>query len=192
MAAYAVTLAHGLLDAGLIQFGWFRRDGASVPVALHLDMLASYPDLLQQAALEAQNKVAGLRANRLLCTADALPFGVAVSLGCGVPLVYSRGTTDAPVFDLVGAYDIGHPALLLTNSLGDGDTHSLLVSAARRVGLETHALLTILEVRPAPQPDDLAVMPLLRLADIVREMGDDRRLAAGHARAVLDWIESVG
>ncbi len=187
-----MTLARGLLDAGLIQFGWFRHDGASVPVALHLDMLASYPDLLQQAALEAQDKVAGLPANRLLCTADALPFGVAVSLRCGVPLVYSRGTTDSPVFDLIGAYDIGHPALLLTNSVGDGDAHTPLVSAARRVGLETHTVLSILEVRPAPQPDGITVLPLLRLADIVREMGDDGRLAAGHVRAVLDWIESAG
>ncbi|MCZ2095261.1 MAG: hypothetical protein LC121_03125, partial [Anaerolineae bacterium] len=131
-----MTLAQGLIDAGLIQFGWFWRGGETVPVALHLDMLASYPDLLQLVALEAQNKVAGLHANRLLCAANALPFGIAFSLRSGVPLVYSRSSADAPVFDLVGAYDIGHPALLLTNSVGDGDAHAALVSAARRVGLE--------------------------------------------------------
>jgi len=130
--------------------------------------------------------------NRLLCTAASLPFGVALSLRSGVPLVYSRGSADAPVYDLVGAYDIGHPVLLLSNSVGLGDTHAPLMHAARRVGLETHTLLTIVELRRASQPDGIMVLPLLRLNDIVRALGDEGRLATGHVRAVLDWIDAAG
>lgn len=181
-----MTLAQGLIDAGLIQFGWFRQGGETVPVSLHLDMLSSYPDLLELAAREAQVLAAGVNANRLLCAADSLPFGVAYSLHSGIPLVYSRGSGDAPVYDLVGAYDIGHPALLLANVVGFGDDLQPLISMARRVGLETHTLLTIVECRPI-QPNGIAVLPLLRLADITRELGETGRLAAGHARAVIDW-----
>ena len=43
-----------LLDAGLIQFGWFERDGAPEPVALHLEMVASFPDILARLADECR------------------------------------------------------------------------------------------------------------------------------------------
>lgn len=183
-----MTLAQGLLEAGLIQFGWFQRDGKMAPVALHLDMLASYPALLDQAAREAETILDGLNVNRLLCSADALPFGVAVSLRRSVPLVYSRGTSAPPVSDLVGAYDIGHPAILLTNAVGLLNTYAPLVSAARRVGLETHALLTILEIRHLSPPDGVTVVPLLRLDSVVYDLRRDGHLPAGHADAVLEWI----
>src|SRR4051794_36965583 len=101
-------------------------------------MLVSYPDILDQAALEAQSIVSTLNVTRLLCTPDAIPFGVAVSLRTGIPLVYSRGAGEAPVFDLIGAYDIDHPTLLLTNSVGWNEFPAALVKGAHRVGLEVH------------------------------------------------------
>ncbi|HVU09988.1 MAG TPA: hypothetical protein VHD90_01870 [Phototrophicaceae bacterium] len=179
-------LAQKLIDAGLIQFGWFGE----VPFTLHLDMLASYPDVLTQVVDEAQTVFGTAQATRLLCTADAIPFGVAHSLRSGIPLVYSRGSTDAPVFDLVGAYDIDHPTLLLTNSLGDKATLTPLIAGARRVGLEVHTLIPILEARDQLQADRLTVLPLLRLADVVRDLTDQQQLRANHAQAVLDWINS--
>lgn len=185
----SATLTRRLVDAGLIQFGWFAHDGATVPVALHFDRLASYPDLLAQVAQLARLVGGGLNANRLLCPADAIPFGVAYSLRTGIPLVYSKGAGEAPVFDLVGAYDIGHPALMLTSSVGLRNTHAPLLSAARQVGIEIHTLLTILAVRDTPQPDGIKVLPLLRLAEVVRDLGESGRLSSGHVRAVLDWID---
>lgn len=179
-------LAKRLIDVGLIQFGWFQHNGATLPFSVNLDMLASYPAILDQAAREAQDVAETLGATRLLCTADAVPFGVAVSLRTGIPLVYSRGAGEAPVFDLIGAYDIGHLTLLLTNSLGWNESPSALVKGARRVGLEVHTLVTLLEVHP--EASDFAVMPLLHLADVVRNMEAEGLLPRQHVQAVLDWI----
>ncbi len=179
-----------LLDAGLIQFGWFQRDGALCPFSLDLDMIASYPRALERAAVEAQAALAGVQVDRLLCTADAVPFGTALSLRTGIPLVYSRGSTDAPVFDLVGAYDIGHPAALVTNALGWGHFPADLIKGARRVGLEVHTIVPILEARHDPAPDGLSILPLLRLADLAHELHAAGQLAPEHAQAVSDWLNS--
>ncbi len=181
-------LAQLLLDAGLIQFGWFQHQAATLPFALSLEILASYPDILDQAAREAQAFISTLHVTRLLCTPDAIPFGAAVSLRTGIPLVYSRGAGEAPVFDLIGAYDIGHPTLLLTNSLGWNDSPAGLVNGARRVGLEVHSAITILETRP--ELLDFTVIPLLRLMDVVHELEAVEPLPAQHAQAILRTITS--
>ncbi len=164
-------LVQHLIEAGLIQFGWFQRDGLDLPVMLRLEMLVSYPETLNLLVQTAQELFPQVNANRLLCSADSVPFGVGFSLQTGIPLVYSRGTDSAPVFDLVGAYDIGHPALLITNTVGWQQSPERLIRAARSVGLEIHTLLTILEVRPIAPPDGITVLPLLRLSDLVRDLG---------------------
>jgi hypothetical protein len=181
-------LAQRLLNVGLIQFGWFQHGEKMLPFSLSLDMLASYPDILDQAASEAQTLISSLNVTRLLATTDAIPFGVAVSLRTEIPLVYSRGAGEAPVFDLIGAYDIGHPTLLLTNSSGWNDPPTELIKGARRVGLEVHTIVTLLETRS--ESADYAVLPLLRLADIARELEAAGQLPANHAQVVLQSLKS--
>jgi hypothetical protein len=153
-------------------------------------MLASYPAALEAVVEAAQTAMQGATYNRLACTFDALPFGVALALRTGIPLVYSRGSAEQPVSDLVGAYDIGHPALLLTNSVGWEAYPAHLVKGARRVGLEVRTLLTILETRPVADEvgEDLTVLPLLRLADVVGELEAAGRLPMRHAEAVRAWV----
>ncbi len=181
-------LAQRLLDTGFIQFGWFQHGDTALPFSLYLEMLASYPDILAQAAREAQAAISTLQVTRLLCTPDAIPLGTAVSLQTGIPLVYSRGAGEAPVFDLIGAYDIGHSTLLLTNSIGWNPFPSAWVNAARRVGLEVQTAVTLLEIRP--HESDFTIVPLLRLDDVVRELAADEQLSAHHAQAVLHSIST--
>ena len=149
-------------------------------------MLASYPAALEAVIMAAQVAVQGVIFDRLLCPFDALPFGVALGLRTGVPLVYSRGSAEQPVSDLIGAYDIGHPALLLTNSVGWEAHPDHLIKGAKRVGLETHTLLTILETRPVTE--GVKVVPLLRLSDMVGELEAVGRIPARHAQIVRDWL----
>jgi orotate phosphoribosyltransferase len=179
-------LARCLLDAGLIQFGWFRRGDTTLPFSINLDMLASYPGILNQAAEAAQEITEAQEVTRLLCTVDAIPFGVAVSQRTGIPLVYSRGVGEAPVFDLVGAYDIGHPTLLLTNSVEWNESLFALVKGARQVGLEVHTMVVILEIHPGES--DVAVIPLLRLADVVRDMDAEGQLPQNQVQVVLQSL----
>lgn len=98
-----------MLRAGLVQFGLFGPDGA--PVKLNCELLPAYPDILAQVAASAAEIATQPLPDRLVCTAQAVPLGVALSLRTGVPLVYSRGSDGPGVEDLVGAYDVGHPAL---------------------------------------------------------------------------------
>lgn len=183
-------LTQHLIEAGLIQFGWFQHGKLDLPVMLRLEMLVSYPETLNFLVQTAQELSPQASTDRVLCSADSVPFGVAYSLQTGIPLVYSHGTDRAPVFDLVGAYDIGHPALLITNTIGWQQSPERLIRAARSVGLEIHTLLTILEVRPQPSLAGIKVQPLLRLGEVVRDLTTSNQLARGQAQAVLNWIEA--
>ncbi len=183
-----ITLAQQLIECGLIQFGWFERDGATLPVDVHLEMIASFPDILAHLVAESRAVVDTAQFDRLLCKADSIPLGVAISLASGVPLVYSRGTSEALTSDLVGAYDGGHSTLLLANTVDAVRDLQPLVSSARRVGLQVNTLLTILEMRPMQPIEGLAQVSLLRLEVVVRDLSADHRLPAGHAQVILDWV----
>lgn len=149
-------------------------------------MLASYP-AAYGAVVEATLAAAqGVAFDRLLCPFDAVPLGAALSLRTGVPLVYSRGSGDQPVNDLIGAYDIGHPALLVTTSMGWEPYPQALVSGAKRVGLEVHAVLTILETRSTAE--NVIILPLLRMADVVDELEGAGRIPLRQAQAARAWL----
>lgn len=178
-----------LIQAGLIQFGAFPRTGEVVPFDLTLKLVASYPDLLRDLADAAAERLDGVPMTRLLATSEAVPLGVALALRLGVPLVYSKGSGSSPVDDLVGAYDIGHPALLVTNSVGFDHSVENLVKGARRVGLEIHTLVTLLEGRP-PALEELGVnvIPLVRLGELVDQLRAAGDLPGGQANLVHQWI----
>ncbi len=185
------ALARLLFDAGLIQFGWFEHGDATQPVAVQLAMIASFPDILARLAEAAVASLDLARYDRLLSVVDALPLATALSLASGVPLVYSRGTAEPASADFVGAYDGGHPALLITNTVGAGRDLRPLVSKARRVGLEVNTLLTVLEVRAEAPIEGVQIVPLLRLEDVVRQLSADARIPANHVQATLEWIAAV-
>ncbi|GAB4519126.1 MAG: hypothetical protein OHK0046_27670 [Anaerolineae bacterium] len=173
-----------LLQAGLLQFGLF---GDSVPFLISLELLPSYPDILARLVDLAVQQVDMGRYDRLVCTVDAVPFGVAVSVKTGIPLVYSRGTNQSGVRDLVGAYDVGHPALLLCNVwAGDGYTLDL-IDKARKVGLEIDTAVALLDMRNMPV-DAVLLRPILRFNETVAHLAEIGRIPAGQAAAVQAWI----
>lgn len=174
-----------LLETGLLQFGRFHEDGVVKPYCLHLDLLPSYPDVLAQITELALPHVGAV--DHLLSTGDALPFGVGLSLKTQIPLVYARGTQAATVHELAGAYDIGHPALLLANT----STPQLfnLVRRARVVGLETQAILTIVN-EGLYSTTDIPTESLLNLPDMIPELLESGHLPAGQAQMVQHWIKT--
>lgn len=182
-------LLQQLVETGLLQFGRFAQPAGYEPILLNLDLLPAYPDVLRLAATNLQSLISGSQAERLLCSADSLPLGVAVSLQSGIPLVYSRGANMLPAFDLVGAYDIGHPTLLLTNTtpaLADIET---LVKNARRVGLDVIGWTALIDRQTRKIPEGIPTQSLLYLTDIVEQLLHDQFLPPGQAQAVLTWIK---
>lgn len=167
-------MIHDLLDTGLIQFGLFGEDER--PIQLNFHLLPSYPDVLAQLADRAAATISEGEYDHLVCDRDSLPFGVAVSQRTAIPLVYSTGQPG--VYDLVGAYDVGHPALLLANTWHKG--LSALIEKAGRVGLD------IVTTRVIASNGDIP--SLIDLPEMVETLRQDGFLPSGQADAVQQWL----
>lgn len=178
----AQALAFQLVETGLIQYGLFAQAGAVKPFQHQLGMLASYPELLRAAAHQLAAQVYG--ADRLLCTRDSLPLAVAVALETNIPLVISGEDGSTGPRDLVGAFDIGHPAALIALTLDDVPIP--LLGHAHRFGLEVCRICALLEAEPRALP--IAASALIRLPELTSRLVAGKRLPAGQGRAVLDWL----
>ena len=179
------TPAKLLIDAGLLQFGRFETANGWRPFLLNLAYLPSYPSVMSELVSAAVARVPD--AEYLLATADAVPFAVALGLALQRPLVYSRGSAEPPVTDLVGAYDIGHSAALIAGTLDDGERLAQLASGARRVGLDARAGIAIVDLGIAPVAN-MEMRALFMLPDAVDELVASGDLPSRQARAVHDWI----
>lgn len=178
------NLGNDLLRAGLVQFGWYMPDNQ--PYRLHLSMLPSYPGILRQAA--AQIAPAVRSANRLLAAADSIPLGVAISLHTRIPLVYSQHSSSA-AHAFVGAYDIGHPAVLITNDLSQWDAIAGLARSARQVGLEIQRVVALVMCRAPNSGHELPVSGIVSLEKLAMAMTASGELPLYHAQAVLAWLQ---
>jgi hypothetical protein len=177
-----------VLETGLLQFGRFIRNGEVSPFQLSLELLPAYPGTLKQIADKAKQHLNHNPVNRLVTTMESLPLGVAVSLETGIPLVFSRGDNAPAVNDLVGAYDMGHPTVLLLNTLGNTRTMEHFVQTAKRVGLEIHTLISIFDLEISQPLRDIRIFSLLRLATLSTDLMATGQLPQGQGQAVLDWI----
>jgi orotate phosphoribosyltransferase len=178
-------LVQMLLKTGLLQFGRFADRTGWKPYCLNLHMLPSYPDVLR-ALIEEAVPAAG-QADRLVAAADAIPFGIGLSLRTGIPLVYSRGTDEAPVYDLVGAYDIGHPALLITGSLNSPELMSRLIGRAKQVGLEIDGVIAVID-EGSFQSAQVRIHALLNLPSVVAMLVKHEQLPAGQGKMIREWL----
>jgi orotate phosphoribosyltransferase len=178
-------LIDGILRAGLLQFGLFDN----VPYKFNFDLLPAYPNILREICIQIQELLKNRSYDRILCDAESVPLGVGVSLQTGVSLAYSRGKGESPVFDLVGAYDVGHPAILLLN-IWDGNGSALeLINNARRVGLEIQTIVAIFSLQTTIS-ESIEVLSLLNLIDTVKGLADYQHLPVGQAQAVMTWLSS--
>ncbi len=179
-----------LVETGLVQFGRFQDGAITRPFRLSLDYLPAYPHVLKIIAKTAQELLDGLTIHRLVATADAIPFGVAVGLQTDLSLVYSRGTAKEAVYDLAGAYNIGHAAVLLTNVLEDARPLTPFITSARRVGLEIHALLAVVDLYIGAPIPDVNIQSIVTLPAMVQHLAGQDSLPAGQAETILSWIEA--
>lgn len=191
------ALALSLARAGLIQFGRFvQPDGAIWPVAVNLRWLPSYPALLRDTAAALGDLSAGITADRLLTTVDAIPLGVALSLHSGLPMVYPYGAVRdyTAAFAIEGAYDVGHPTLLLSDLLIDPVQAHAITALARRVGLDIHAVLAVLDLglggRARLEAAGYTVRCALVLRDLLPALEEVALLPPLMRRTVEQWLNT--
>jgi hypothetical protein len=148
-----------LLEDGLLQFGRFERDSGIVPMLLNWEMLPAYPTTLNYIVELMGSRIAG-HVERLVCPADSIPLGVGISLRTQIPLVYSRGKGQDPVHDLVGAYDVGHPAVMITNTLPPPSQTQQFIAQAQKVGLHIHQTIALTAMAHTMEGKSIALIPL--------------------------------
>ena len=177
------NLLSAIVETGLLQFGLFE----GVPFKLSLDMLPSYPDVLRLLRDEAIQELEQVEYDHLVCTHDAFALGMALSLELDKPLVWCREKVKSAASDLVGAYDFGHPAVLITSIWDDPQPINHLIQVAGRVGLEIETVVAIVDFERA-DIDDYTVCSLLKLWDSVNQLVTWGQLPAGQAQAVEKWL----
>ncbi|GAB4310782.1 MAG: hypothetical protein Kow00117_04160 [Phototrophicales bacterium] len=170
------------LRAGLLQFGVFGVHQA--PFKLNLSLLASYPHILRQIAQETAPLIQGV--DRLVCEASAVPMGVAVSLEVNIPLVYSLGTDQAGVYDLIGAYDVGHPTALILH-VWEQKTHQKLIEKAKHVGLEVQQVISLFDL--GNQPMGTTFSAIFNLLQVINDLEMQGNIPPGQAEAIRGWLK---
>lgn len=178
-----------IFEAGLLQFGQFKSGAQFDPFRENLHLLPAYPDILAAVANALLAITHSVKIERLVSSAAAVPLGTALSLKSHIPLVYSKGSDESPVNDLIGAYDVGHPALLVTNVLtrhNDGITR--LLRNGRRVGLEIQQVAAVLQIGKPAIYDDVTLYSLFTLESIIEQ--SKGMIPQGQAVAVQKWLTS--
>lgn len=190
-----LALAFSLAEAGLIQFGRFvQPDGTVWPVQLRLRWLPSYPALLRQVAAALAALLDDGSVERLLAAPAAIPLGTALSLHTGLPMTCAReSAADRSVaFAIEGAYDIGHPTILLTDVLTGAAPAQQLIGLARLVGLEVQSILAAFDMGlGAPEQLRAAgyqVLPLLALPDLLDPFAEKGLIPGSLRTTIQRWL----
>ena len=191
-------LTIALAEVGLIQFGRFEQDdGAIWPVALRLRWLPSYPALLAQVAAALADLLPDGQADRVLTTHEATPLGVAVGLASGVPVTYPFGELRdyTAAFAIEGAYDVGHPTVLVADVLAAATQAADLTHLARRVGLNVHDVIAVVDLgvgaRSALVQDGFRVRAALSLDTMLPVLADAGWVSVPMRQRVVDWQTSM-
>ena len=181
---FEARLMESILNAGLIQFGDFvHADGTHSTWQLRFDMLPSYPDVLRLAAGTVAAFIEPTQVSRLVCTPEAVALATLVGQVLGIPLVIHTGVIGRPSHHLVGAYDIGHPAVLisLTTHFPAGYVARLHADAAS-VGLQIIDWVVVLEIAANK---DLRHSAALTLHDVAENLMDRGEITPGMALQIV-------
>jgi len=179
---YAPDLLEAVLNAGLFQLGSFQHADGHIPYRLRLDLLPSYPPVLAQSA-KALAALIEPKPSRLVCTSDAIALATVVSQLLAIPLVVHSGKLGQPAHNLVGAYDVGHTATLISlNTDHEPDFIKRLIAEAAGVGLHIYQWVSLIGTGPVNELRHVAVIELRDMAEYLIERGE---VSAQMASAII-------
>ena len=184
----ADRLLEGLLAAGLVQFGRFASTPGFDPLRLHLELLPSYPQVLAEASRALEALTADVAYDFVIAAPDALALATMLSQQRGLPLVYSRGRGETPTHDLAGAYDVGHPALLVSLVHDDERALDRLMRSAASVGLETVAAAAVIDLDSSAAVNQKPRLSVWTLRGLVDELVGQGIIPPNQAATVREWL----
>lgn len=174
-------------ENGLIQFGRFITHEQDIePLLISFEFLPSYPQLLTQTA-QRLKMLCGETFGAfdfLFCAAEGIPLGMAMSLQTDRPLLYSTHRA-AHARDFIGAYDVGHPAVLIVPVFDDEEKITRLARDVQRVGLEMVGIVSLLKLSA---PHRLHVVSLYDIDTVLDTFGTQGWLPATQESQVRQWL----
>jgi hypothetical protein len=173
-------LALGLFDCGIMQFGRFASPSGAAPIRFDPLMLPSYPAVVRVFAEACAQRIQMADGDRLCCTLNTLPLGIVVGQMTNQPILYTPSLEHEPLRTFIGAYDIGHPALVLW-SWSLSEMGAAWAEQMRQVGL-------VLERRLVLVGDEDSVLPLTVLLE---HLVAAKRILPVQADTCLHWYERV-
>jgi len=176
-------IAQALVEKGILQIGLFQHENTTRPYRLRLEMLPAYPTLLEEISRQVIRQFSEENTERIVADTDVMPIGVLLSTALHIPLVYSRGRGELPVHDLIGAYDVGHPAVLLVGEVTSQTQN--LIQNCQRVGLEIQQVIALLG--EARTEFGLPVIPILDFASMIEELSVAGLLPLRQAQAMQSF-----
>jgi orotate phosphoribosyltransferase len=111
-----------------------------------------------------------------------------------LPLVYPYGEVRdyTAAFAIEGAYDVGHPTLLLSDVLIDAAQATSITALARRVGLDIHAVLAVVDLglgaREELEAHGYQVRSALTLSAMLPVLAEAGRLPPLMHTTVDEWL----
>ena len=170
---YQPDLMGAILDAGLLQFGAFQQANGHDPYRLRLELIPSYPSVLAQAA-QAIAELIETRPSRLVCTNTSTALATVTSQRLEIPLVVHSGKLGQPAHNLIGAYDVGHLAVLISLSTDYApDFIECLVDEAASVGLQIAQWVSLIgNVKHVNKLRHVAAIDLHDMAEYLVERGE--------------------
>jgi hypothetical protein len=177
-------IARQLVDSGILQFGIFMEQGKRVPYQLHLEMIPAYPELFGMVVDAVIDKLPDKAFDRLVAHSDCAVVTGAIAYKTGISLVYSRGSSTSPVHDLVGAYDVGHPACLLLNTIPDNIEK--FIAGCRQVGLEINSIVSLIVSQEHIL--DIPVIAVYSLESMLAELYETGDINDSQQQAILKHL----
>jgi hypothetical protein len=172
-----MSIIEKLYDVGLIQFGYFEQ---KYPYQILLNMLPSYPQLLQELAQIMSESVLKMGCDRMTCQREMIPIATVVSLISHIPLVYEYDNKGTASHDLIGAYDVGHPTVWLTEIPRVDDK---FVKRCDGVGLMIQQQLSVYAISAKNGV-------LFSLYEIVETLDERKRISEIQAKNLTLWLKT--
>lgn len=177
-------IADDLFQNGILQLGMFATPHGMRSYRLRLELLPAYPQLIAPIVDRIRRTLQGRlpRYERLVADADSSVIGGIIAHQLDVPLVYSRGRGDAPAIDLAGAYDVGHPAVLIVNAITPNT--EAFIAGCVRVGLDIHTVVPI--IGTVHTIDHINSHPVFHLYDIVSHLQQAGEISEDQRQTIMN------
>ncbi|MCS7121611.1 MAG: orotate phosphoribosyltransferase [Archaeoglobaceae archaeon] len=163
-----VNLAEMLLKVGALKFGDFLlSSGKRSNVYVDIKLASTYPEVLEEIALEITKKLEKLDFDKIACVElGGVPIAVAVSLKVKKPLViFRKQKKDYGVMeDRVGVVNEGEKFVLIEDVVTTGRSALSAVERIERSGGKVVKIFAVVD----REESSLEIESLLKLSDLLK------------------------